>query len=158
MLSNATKGQEMHFGNRGNSNLAAFRFSVNRRYRAAIGSISPRYREILISGCFRLGEEGLEIRPLVVGLEIRREIHTGEFGEVRRAALPLAAALGGMVAPALIFFPFNLLSTQIGRASDRDNHESMPPAPSVHREALEEYRQSGRCPAFVHISQRPQAC
>src|SRR5688572_16751678 len=43
----------------------------------------------------------------VVGLEIRREIHAGELSEPRRAALPLAAALGGMVVPALIFAAFN---------------------------------------------------
>ncbi len=39
----------------------------------------------------------------VVGLEIRREIHHGELSELRRAALPLAAALGGMVVPALLY-------------------------------------------------------
>ncbi|HEU4382950.1 MAG TPA: Na+/H+ antiporter NhaA [Anaeromyxobacteraceae bacterium] len=39
----------------------------------------------------------------VVGLEIRREIAHGELSDWRRAALPAAAALGGMVAPALIF-------------------------------------------------------
>ncbi|MBX3200186.1 MAG: Na+/H+ antiporter NhaA [Labilithrix sp.] len=39
----------------------------------------------------------------VVGLEIRREIHAGELANVRRAALPLAAALGGMAAPALLY-------------------------------------------------------
>ncbi len=44
----------------------------------------------------------------VVGLEIRREIHSGELSEVRRAALPLAAALGGMQIPVLIFLAFNL--------------------------------------------------
>jgi NhaA family Na+:H+ antiporter len=44
----------------------------------------------------------------VVGLEIRREIHAGELSEVRRATLPVAAALGGMIAPALIFFAFNV--------------------------------------------------
>ena len=33
----------------------------------------------------------------VVGLEIRREIHHGELSELRRAALPLAAAIGGML-------------------------------------------------------------
>jgi NhaA family Na+:H+ antiporter len=43
----------------------------------------------------------------VVGLEIRREIHRGELSELRRATLPLAAALGGMITPALIFFAFN---------------------------------------------------
>ena len=44
----------------------------------------------------------------VVGLEIRREIHAGELSEIRRAALPLAAALGGMLVPALIFYSLNV--------------------------------------------------
>jgi len=39
----------------------------------------------------------------VVGMEIRREIHEGELSEWRRAALPAAAALGGMLAPAGIY-------------------------------------------------------
>lgn len=42
----------------------------------------------------------------VVGLEIRREIHHGELSELRRAALPLAAALGGMIVPALVYLAF----------------------------------------------------
>jgi len=39
----------------------------------------------------------------VVGMEIRREVHHGELSEWRRAALPAAAALGGMVAPAVLY-------------------------------------------------------
>lgn len=39
----------------------------------------------------------------VVGMEIRREIHHGELSEWRRAALPAAAAIGGMIAPALLY-------------------------------------------------------
>jgi Na+:H+ antiporter, NhaA family len=39
----------------------------------------------------------------VVGLELRREVHCGELSEWRRAALPAAAALGGMLAPAAIY-------------------------------------------------------
>ncbi|MBL8721959.1 MAG: Na+/H+ antiporter NhaA [Myxococcales bacterium] len=39
----------------------------------------------------------------VVGMEIRREIHRGELSEWRRAALPAAAALGGMLAPAALY-------------------------------------------------------
>jgi len=38
-----------------------------------------------------------------VGMEIRREIHHGELSEWRRAALPAAAALGGMIAPATLY-------------------------------------------------------
>jgi len=44
----------------------------------------------------------------LVGLEIRREMHAGELCEVRRAALPLAAAIGGMLVPALIFLALNV--------------------------------------------------
>ena len=44
---------------------------------------------------------------LLVGLEIRREAHEGELSDWRRAALPVAAALGGMVAPAVIYLAFN---------------------------------------------------
>lgn len=43
----------------------------------------------------------------VVGLEIRRELHAGELSEARRAALPLAAALGGMLLPAGIYLALN---------------------------------------------------
>jgi NhaA family Na+:H+ antiporter len=39
----------------------------------------------------------------VVGMEVRREIHGGELSEWRRAALPAAAALGGMLAPAALY-------------------------------------------------------
>ena len=39
----------------------------------------------------------------VVGLEIKRELAVGELSEPRAAALPALAALGGAVAPALIF-------------------------------------------------------
>src|SRR3954462_10557622 len=44
---------------------------------------------------------------LVVGLEARRELHTGELRERQRLALPVAAALGGMAVPIVIFLAFN---------------------------------------------------
>jgi NhaA family Na+:H+ antiporter len=44
---------------------------------------------------------------LVVGLEIRRELHDGELSQRTRAALPLAAAVGGMVVPALLYLALN---------------------------------------------------
>ena len=43
----------------------------------------------------------------VVGLEIKRAVIVGELRSVRRAALPIFAALGGMIVPALIYFAFN---------------------------------------------------
>ena len=45
---------------------------------------------------------------LVVGLEIKREIVEGELRDRRHRALPIYAALGGMVLPALLYAAFNL--------------------------------------------------
>ncbi|MGQ3115296.1 MAG: Na+/H+ antiporter NhaA [Hydrogenophaga sp.] len=44
---------------------------------------------------------------LVVGMEIRREIHEGALASLPLAALPLAAALGGVLVPALIYVALN---------------------------------------------------
>ena len=43
----------------------------------------------------------------VVGLEVRREFDVGELRERRRLALPMLAALGGMVVPVAIYLAFN---------------------------------------------------
>jgi NhaA family Na+:H+ antiporter len=44
---------------------------------------------------------------LMVGLEIERELFIGELSDRKRAMLPILAALGGMVFPALIYYGFN---------------------------------------------------
>jgi len=44
---------------------------------------------------------------LLVGLEIKRELLAGELKEPRAAALPIAAALGGIVVPAAIYVALN---------------------------------------------------
>ncbi len=44
----------------------------------------------------------------LIGLEVKREIVTGELSSFDQAALPLIAAIGGMAVPALIFFGINL--------------------------------------------------
>jgi NhaA family Na+:H+ antiporter len=44
---------------------------------------------------------------LLVGLEIKRELLIGELSSLRQAALPIAAAIGGMVVPALIYALIN---------------------------------------------------
>lgn len=44
---------------------------------------------------------------LVVGLELKRELITGELKKFNTAILPLAAAVGGMVVPALIYISLN---------------------------------------------------
>jgi NhaA family Na+:H+ antiporter len=52
---------------------------------------------------------------LLVGLEIKREILAGELDSWARRALPCIAALGGMLAPALIFFAINWQSPETWR-------------------------------------------
>ena len=44
---------------------------------------------------------------LLVGLEIEREIYVGELSNIKKSLLPIFAALGGMVFPAIIHFLFN---------------------------------------------------
>lgn len=74
----------------------------------------------VVIGDFRLGESHghLDLELLVndalmvifffvVGLEIKRELVTGQLKDPRAAALPAMAAAGGMIVPALIFFAFN---------------------------------------------------
>lgn len=43
----------------------------------------------------------------VVGLELKREILVGELADVKQATLPIVAAIGGMLVPALIYVMFN---------------------------------------------------
>ncbi|MES1163851.1 MAG: Na+/H+ antiporter NhaA, partial [Rhizobacter sp.] len=92
---------------------------------ALIVSNSPLggwYKSFLqIPGELRLGEWLVLAKPLmvwvndlwmavfffVVGLEIKREVLAGELASVRQASLPAAAALGGMVVPALIYVALN---------------------------------------------------
>ncbi|MBA4067053.1 MAG: Na+/H+ antiporter NhaA [Isosphaera sp.] len=50
----------------------------------------------------------------VVGLEIKRELIAGELREVRKALLPVVAALGGMLAPAAVY-----LALQWGQPGER---------------------------------------
>lgn len=45
---------------------------------------------------------------LLVGLEIKREVVHGDLRDVRSVALPIMAALGGMVVPAAIYAGFNM--------------------------------------------------
>jgi len=42
-----------------------------------------------------------------VGLEIKREILVGELSSLKKAMLPILAAIGGMIGPALIYLAFN---------------------------------------------------
>jgi NhaA family Na+:H+ antiporter len=49
----------------------------------------------------------LAIFFFVVGLELKREFVAGDLRDPRRAALPVVAAIGGMIVPALVFVAVN---------------------------------------------------
>ena len=52
---------------------------------------------------------------LMIGLELERELYVGELSLLRNALLPIFAALGGTLAPALIHYLLNAdLTTQAG--------------------------------------------
>ncbi len=52
---------------------------------------------------------------LLIGLELERELYVGELSEPKKASLPIVAAVGGMAAPALIYYGFNAgTQTQAG--------------------------------------------
>ena len=57
---------------------------------------------------FWINELLMTVFFLLAGLEIKRELVNGALSDVRRAALPLAAAVGGMLVPAAIFFAVNV--------------------------------------------------
>lgn len=52
----------------------------------------------------------LAIFFFVVGLELKREFVAGDLRDPRRAAIPIFAALGGVVVPALVYLAVNLRS------------------------------------------------
>ncbi len=45
---------------------------------------------------------------LVVGMEVKREIHEGSLSDLHQAMLPIAAAVGGVLAPAILYIALNL--------------------------------------------------
>jgi NhaA family Na+:H+ antiporter len=60
----------------------------------------------------------------LVGLEIKREILSGELSSVKRAAFPFAAAVGGVVVPSLIYLALN-------RGSEAMNGWAIPMATDI---------------------------
>jgi NhaA family Na+:H+ antiporter len=68
----------------------------------------------------------LAIFFFVAGLELKREFVAGDLREARRAALPIAAAVGGMAVPALFFVLFNL-----GRDDDALRGWAIPSATDI---------------------------
>ena len=68
----------------------------------------------------------LAIFFFVVGLELKREFVAGDLRDPRRAALPVAAAVGGMVVPAVIFTAFTT-----GAGAEATRGWAIPTAPDI---------------------------
>ena len=84
---------------------------------------SNSYHDFWHKNLFRFGEQGqifynvnihhfvndflMAIFFFMTGLEIKREIKAGELSSFKKAMVPLSAAIGGMIVPALIFVAFN---------------------------------------------------
>jgi NhaA family Na+:H+ antiporter len=56
---------------------------------------------------FVINDGLMSIFFLLVGVEIKRELISGELSSVQKAMLPMSAALGGMIVPAVIYFVIN---------------------------------------------------
>lgn len=54
---------------------------------------------------------------LLVGLEIERELLTGELSDRRTAMLPVMAAIGGMLVPALVYLVININHSELWRGA-----------------------------------------
>lgn len=67
-----------------------------------IGGINLKYSVLLW-----INDGLMAIFFLLVGLEIKRELVEGELSSFKQASLPVFAAIGGIVIPALIFALFN---------------------------------------------------
>ena len=87
----------------------------------ANSALAPFYEQMVhLPASLRIGGWGIE-KPLhhwindglmalfffVVGMELKREMLVGELANPKHAVLPIAAAIGGMVVPALIYAAFN---------------------------------------------------
>jgi len=83
--------------------------------------LKDRYVHLIHSiVCIAIGEFALKLSLLhwineglmaffffIVGLEIKREILVGELSDLKSAGLPIVAAIGGMLTPALLYYLFN---------------------------------------------------
>jgi Na+:H+ antiporter, NhaA family len=72
-------------------------------------AIGPESLHLRLSVSAWAADGLLAIFFFVVGVELKREFVAGDLRDPRRAALPIAAAVGGMLVPAAIFIAINVI-------------------------------------------------
>ncbi len=78
--------------------------------------VGPESHPLALTARMWVNDALMALFFLLVGLEIKREILVGELSSLRQATLPLAAALGGVVVPALLFLALAPASARSGWA------------------------------------------
>ncbi|CAJ1502161.1 Na+/H+ antiporter NhaA [[Mycobacterium] kokjensenii] len=76
-------------------------------YRLGSATVGPQSWHLNLSLAQWSADGLLAIFFFVVGLELKHEVRAGDLRDPRRAALPVVAAVGGMVMPAVIFVAVN---------------------------------------------------
>lgn len=84
----------------------ALSISFDKLLHTQVGLFSGQWR-IEHSIQFWINDGLMTVFFFVIGLEIKREFLTGDLSDYRKAILPMGAAIGGMVVPALIYFIVN---------------------------------------------------
>jgi Na+:H+ antiporter, NhaA family len=69
-------------------------------------AVGPEGHPLTLTSRLWVNDAVMALFFLLVGLEIKREVLVGELSSRRQAALPFAAAVGGIVCPALVFLAF----------------------------------------------------
>ncbi|MHC1685109.1 MAG: Na+/H+ antiporter NhaA [Clostridiaceae bacterium] len=92
-----------------NSNLAIVYNDMLHRY----VTIGYRNFSISMSTIHWINDGLMVIFFFVVGMEIKRELVIGELKSLKRTILPVAAAIGGMIVPAIIYTLFNYNSEAV---------------------------------------------
>ncbi|KPK14719.1 MAG: hypothetical protein AMJ62_11955 [Myxococcales bacterium SG8_38] len=87
----------------------AYQAFWDRELRVAFGAV-----ELAYPFWYWINDALMAIFFFVIGLEIKRELTIGELSDPKKVALPVAAALGGVVAPVAIY-----LSLQYGEVGER---------------------------------------
>nr|WP_221377879.1 Na+/H+ antiporter NhaA [Actinoplanes polyasparticus] len=73
-------------------------------------TFGPQWLHLNLSVATWAADGLLAIFFFVAGLELKREFVAGDLRDPRRAAVPIAAAVGGVITPAVIYMMFNLQS------------------------------------------------